>query len=97
MKEEELYKKAVELWGVDFQLDMIIEECLEMCHAILKYKRGKGRIDDIIEEGVDVYIMLRQLRHILVADYFQDTWDEVKFKKLNRLEELIEKEVSYEE
>lgn len=67
-----LYAKAVELSGKDFQVDIAIEEMSELTKALLKHRRAcsgfnKSNInpeaarDDIYEEIADVIIALCQL------------------------------------
>lgn len=82
IKITELCKDAVDLWGYQSQEDMCVEECNELIHSILKHRRGKATVKDILEEIVDVQIMLVQMRIILN--------DEPKFweifnQKLDRL------------
>jgi len=65
-----LYKEAVDLWGSEAQLDMVVEECAELIHAIQKAKRSKGTDivpaqEHIICEAVDALICIGQLPHIL--------------------------------
>lgn len=74
MPREEINERAIRLWGVDPQLDMVIEEMAELTQAILKFKRriGPARmlefkevIDRVAEEQADVRIMLDQLSTIM--------------------------------
>lgn len=65
-EESELYKKAVYLWGFQFQMDMVIEEMAELTEAIIKSRRNNAGITYAIqEELVDVEIMCEQLREII--------------------------------
>ena len=93
MKTHELYKKALNYWGEDFQLNMVIEECLELCHIILKYKRGVATHEDVIKEGVDVSIMLRQLEYMMsIKDIrIPSLWLIEYDIKRNRLEKLLKR------
>ena len=88
MEEQEIYKKAVELWGKQFQTDMMIEEATELIKAILKNRRGKNTDDDIISEMVDCQIMLNQMR-IIMND--ESKWNRWMAFKLKRLTSMIEK------
>ncbi|GAI78537.1 unnamed protein product, partial [marine sediment metagenome] len=70
MKNEELYKKAIEKWGYELQINMCIEECAELIKALMKGRRNPKNpnlVDDILEEMVDVEIMIEQLK--LIFDY----------------------------
>lgn len=68
MVREEICKDAIDLWGIDAQLDMVVEECSELIKAICKYKRSSHKEMDslhIAEEHADVLIMLDQLSYIM--------------------------------
>jgi len=65
MKNNTLYKlthRAIDAWGLDFQTEMIVEECAELIHAIKKFKRGKISPEALLEEIVDVEIMIAQAK-----------------------------------
>lgn len=61
--EQELYQKALDKWGIDLQLIMMIEECAELIQAITSLKRG-GDVEELIEEIADVKIMLGQMEMV---------------------------------
>lgn len=86
--EIELYKKAIKLWGIRSQTDMVIEECSELINILMKDRRGKATLDEIISELVDVQIMLNQLRVILDDESKYERW---MVYKLDRLQGLVEK------
>lgn len=88
MNEKDIYIKAIKLYGIEKQLDMVIEECLELSHEILKKKRGKDNIKDLMSELVDTGIMINQLKVILNDD---DCYNLIKKFKLKRLEERMNK------
>ncbi|MGN1222273.1 MAG: hypothetical protein ACI4TT_03470 [Christensenellales bacterium] len=83
-----LYKKAVEKWGEDSQLDQMIEEMAELTVAINKYKRAKhfvaqkkeGVLDNLYEELADVKMCLEQMEWIFGKDNIEQTLEQ-KFKK----------------
>lgn len=83
-----LYKKAVEKWGEDSQLDQMIEEMAELTVAINKYKRAKhfvaqkkeGVLDNLYEELADVKMCLEQMEWIFGKDNVDETLEQ-KFKK----------------
>jgi len=61
------YRRAVNLWGVDNQLNKTTEECQELIEAIDIHRFMTDNDDtwwDILEEAVDVYIMVRQIKEI---------------------------------
>lgn len=56
-------KRALETWGEQAQMLMVVEEMSELMKEILKnINRKKNNIDAIIEETADVEIMLEQLK-----------------------------------
>ncbi len=56
-------KKALETWGEEPQMLMVVEEMAELAKEILKnINRKKDNIDAIVEETADVEIMLEQLK-----------------------------------
>ena len=86
---EGLMRKAVELWGRESQLNMVIEECAELINAIQKRRRNRVDDNDILSEGVDVELCLEQLKLILDNPV---RWRVVRDIKLDRLQALIYKE-----
>jgi NTP pyrophosphatase (non-canonical NTP hydrolase) len=90
MTPEELMQKAITTWGKDSQLDMVIEECAELIHAIQKYRRKRVTSAAIIEEAVDVELCLGQLK--LIFNEVTDSINYTVFRedKLARLEKLLE-------
>jgi NTP pyrophosphatase (non-canonical NTP hydrolase) len=87
MKKSEIYKKAVKLWGVEFEIDMMIEECAELIQALQKYKRDTSfkTINNMYEELADVEIMSEQMRIV----FNSDSIDLEKERKIRRLETRI--------
>ena len=64
MIDKELALAALRKWGVEDQVDMILEEMGEFIAAHNHFKRGKITIREYVEEAVDAYIMLSQFRII---------------------------------
>lgn len=63
INEEELYKRAIKVWGKEPQMLQVIEEMSELIKEILKnVNRKKDNLPEIIEETADVEIMLGQLK-----------------------------------
>ena len=92
MNEYDLYKKAIQKWGKEPQIRMMIEECGELITALAKKDRcsNGSTIDDIIGEMVDVEIMLEQLKLIFNNGRFGCfTFQIFKQKKLQKLQELL--------
>jgi NTP pyrophosphatase (non-canonical NTP hydrolase) len=89
--EHELFKQAIDKWGRQSQIDMMIEECSELIKALCKLKRKHepadtaSLVNDICEEIADVQIVAGQMRHVFGAEEVDD-WYGVK---LNRLQDLL--------
>ena len=85
MQEAEIYKKAIEKWGVRSQVEMAIEECAELIVVIRHAQRDRATAGDIAQEVADVEIMCGQLREIIGDDVVA----QCKKEKLNWLESRI--------
>lgn len=94
---EELYSRAIKLWGKDFELLMCIEECSELSHILCKVLRNRDMTKSISlhqrlhEEIADVEIMLEQL--IFMYDSFVEVRD-LKKQKIIKLKRLIKRNES---
>ena len=81
---KELCQKAIDAWGTDAQLLMVLEEMSELQKEILKnINRGKDNLPEIIDEIADVEIMLEQAKYIYniekeVADMIPEKLKKVK-------------------
>ncbi len=84
MTESEILKAALDKFGLESQLDMVIEECAELIIAIQHYRRDRCVWDNVSAELADVSIVVGQLAN--KGTHFQD-W---KSLKLARLEKLLE-------
>lgn len=89
----ETYKKAIETFGEESQIDMAIEEMSELTKALLKHRRAVKSenvtdeiYDNIAEEMADVSIMLEQL--YLIFDN-KNVCDNIKEYKIDRLAKRI--------
>jgi hypothetical protein len=103
MEKEELYNEAWRLWGGDTQLDILIEEMAELTQAIIKTRRHNMTWSyAVLEEIADVSICLEQVetrlkgrscdinrKTMLPTRYLFDIVEEIKERKLTRLEERI--------
>lgn len=83
---EELYRLALDKFGVNTQLTVAIEELSELIKEICKMNRNIGHTDHLAEEIADVEIMCEQLRYIYNIDFDVDDWKKYKLNRLaNRL------------
>ena len=63
MEKENIYRRALRVWGKEPQMLQVIEEMSELTKEILKnINRKKDNIAELIEETADVEIMLEQLK-----------------------------------
>ena len=88
MDSKKLMVDAIAKWGVESQLDMVIEECAELIDAIQKFRRGRDTEDEVLEEAVDVGLCLDQLKLILHKE--PSDWERVRYDKLVRLQMRLE-------
>jgi len=86
--EQELYKKALEFWGLNPQLDMAIEEMSELTKEICKYKRRGStyNFEYMANEIVDVELMLEQLKFIFNLNH---RVKEIRLEKLEKLRGML--------
>lgn len=79
-KIEHICKKCIEHWGKEAQFNQLAEECCELAANVNRYRRGRIRFEDLIEESVDVMLMTFQMRY-LDEEYF----DKILEEKLDRI------------
>ena len=72
--------EAVEIFGKEAQVDMMIEEMAELTKALLNERRG--RENNVAEEIADVLIMIEQMKIIFEN---AETVEAYKTGKVNRL------------
>ncbi len=56
-----LYRDAIEIYGIDAQMNLLQEECGELVVAISHYRRGRVTLEKVAEELADVMIVARQI------------------------------------
>jgi len=92
--DDKILDKAIETWGIDAQLEMVIEECLELALALQKLKRLRGDMTqkekNVIDEIADVKIMIKQAEKIFGSDQVNERVD----FKMNRLNERLSEGVA---
>jgi len=91
-----IYKKAVNTFGIDAQINLLVEELSELIFAIQKSKRNGNicgnpiteqekidRYNNICEEISDVQLMLNQMKYIYDKKKINKYYKEKK-KRLKR-------------
>ena len=84
-------KRALQTWGGQAQMLMVVEEMSELTREILKnVNRGKDNVAAIVEETADVEIMLEQLKENYgiaerVAGYKAEKLKQIE-RRLNELD-----------
>lgn len=61
MENEEIYRAALDKWGVEAQYDQAVEECAELITVLKHFRRAKVDEEAVIAELADVSLMLGQL------------------------------------
>ncbi len=85
MNDQELYRAAIDNWGYESQIEMMLEECAELIDAIQKLKRQRVTTEKVAEEIADVMIMCGQMRIV----FGEHRVDEIKRAKLKRLGNIL--------
>jgi len=89
--ENNIYKKIVDTWGVESQLNMVTEEIGELLQAISKYRRSYNKDDEtkakaydhLCEEVADVENMINQMRYMLDSELI-DKYKEAKLERISK-------------
>lgn len=87
MISNDVYKLAIETYGIDPQLNMVKEEFAELIVEVSHFQRGRSNYKQLIDEVSDAYIMLDQLVIMGNLDH-----EDIKLRigeKVNRLEQRL--------
>jgi len=82
---KELSQDAIDIWGLERQTNMVIEEVGEFLQAWNKIRRGAITNYEYIEEMVDCYIMFSQMRHI-----YGEEFESILEYKIDRIKNKID-------
>lgn len=87
---KKVYEQAINLYGAEAQIHMVLEEMSELTKELCKsFRPGGTTLDKIADECADVTIMLEQLRIIFDMN---DQVCEHMDKKIERLMGRIERD-----
>jgi hypothetical protein len=94
MKNENIFKEAVDKFGVENQLLKLVEEMAELTQAIIKRRLNPDEpkhFNNLIEEMVDVNNVWEQLvaSKLLTSGIALDLWDLHEERKIKYLESLL--------
>lgn len=89
-KQNKIIHRVISVFGEKNQQMQTLEELMELQHAIFEHvHRGTDNRDNIVEEIADVEIMIAQLKQI--HNIQPNEIEQIKERKLNRLEHTIDK------
>ena len=86
--DNEILKGAIDTFGTRSQIDMAVEECSELINALMKFRRGRVGIQEVVTEIADVQIMCAQLEFIFAGD--SKIVDSERMRKMDRLRSRLE-------
>ena len=85
--ESKVLQRALDTYGYDLQIMMVLEEMSELQKELCKYLRGKYSPANIAEEIADVEIMLEQMKMLFLCS---DEVRDVRRRKVERLKERLD-------
>lgn len=83
MIDQQILLQAIETWGIESQIVLAMEECVELIVALSHDWRG--RCADVIEEIADVQILLDELKII----FGEENVEQLINQKMARLRERL--------
>ena len=94
MKSENIFKQAVDHFGVENQLLKLVEEMAELTQAIIKRRLNPDEpkhFNNLLEEIIDVNIVFEQLSYaeLFTTDIAVDLFAMHYKRKLDRMESLL--------
>lgn len=93
IEQARLYADAWETWGLQKQIDMLIEEMAELTQALLKARRqGAVFSNDVYEEMADVGICMGQVEMEIARLGFFHIVTTQEERKLLRLRDRLKQE-----
>lgn len=82
MSDREVYRTAINKWGIEAQVMMVLEEMSELQKELCKHSRGKDNRNEIAEEIADVEITLEQMKEFFKCESLVEIWKHEKLKRL---------------
>lgn len=84
MKTNEIYRRALDRYGIGAQCVVAIEELSELQKEICKQIRGGGNLDSLAEEVADAKIMIEQIVKMFGIKEATEEWRKRKLERLER-------------
>jgi NTP pyrophosphatase (non-canonical NTP hydrolase) len=84
----DIYKEAVDKFGVESQIWMAIEEMGELITALSHFWRGRITADEVTEEVADVMLMIEQMAYIFGREVVTKKLADKKERLASRLDYL---------
>jgi NTP pyrophosphatase (non-canonical NTP hydrolase) len=94
MEKENIFKEAVDKFGVENQLLKLVEEMAELTQAIIKRKLNPDEpkyLNNMLEEFADVNIVMNQVAYsdLMESEIANDLFNMHYNRKLDRMESLL--------
>jgi NTP pyrophosphatase (non-canonical NTP hydrolase) len=91
MESENIFKQAVDKFGVENQLLKLVEEMAELTQAIIKYKfePSSQNFKNLIEEYVDVEIVKSQIDETELMYHAELIYLDFRVEKIHKLRQLL--------
>lgn len=81
--DENVIAKSIEVYGVENQSTVCMEECAELIQAVSKAKRGKLDENNMTEEIADILICVEMLKQLYnISDEYISKWISYKQKRV---------------
>jgi len=92
-KDDIIFQHCIDKWGLELQAKMTVEEIGELIEQLGKtlkstihFERGRIDGDDMVEEFVDTFLMMQQMRFMN-----KEKFDRIYEQKVNKIRERLEK------
>lgn len=90
-KLDEICSTALHKWGVQAQIEMMVEESGELLQALMHYRRRRSSLEDVHGEIADVLIMCWQMRLIFGSEgvdaKLQEKLDRIEKRQFSKRDE----------
>ena len=90
IEDRKLLEDIIGKFGNEEQISIFIEECGEALTAISHFRRGRISIELVIEELVDLFITLNQMR--IIYDPTGKEFDKIYKYKIQRIRTILNAE-----